>query len=111
MPLSFFRDSITVVRAPLVMKNGMQVRDWANATTHTVSRVQVAGASTTRDFDRTLNVEDKRLLRAAYNADIQAGDRVVWEGETYEVDGEVLRTKSPTGRVSSCRTNLKRWDG
>lgn len=112
MPLSFFKDSITVRRAALSTKNGMQVRDWANATEHTVSKVQVAGAATTRDYaDRTLNVDDKRTLRASYNADIMAGDRVVWEGELYEVDGEVLRTKSPTGRVSSTRCNLKRWIG
>jgi len=112
MPLSFFMDNITVRRAPLITKNGMQVRDWEHATEHTVFRVQVAGASTTREWGgRTLNVDDKRVLRAAYDADIMAGDRVIWEGELYELDGEVLRTKSPTGRISSVRCYLKRWEG
>ena len=112
MPLSFFRDSVTVRRARLTIKNGMEVFSWDDATEHVVNKVQVAGASTTRDYaERTLNVDDKRTLRAAYDADIQAGDRIVWEGELYEVDGEVLRTKSPTGRISSTRCYLKRWVG
>ena len=36
MPLSFMKDSVTVIRAKMITKNGAQVRDWANATEHTV---------------------------------------------------------------------------
>lgn len=112
MPLSFMNDSVTVRRAPLVTRNGVQKRDWDNATEHTVANVQVTAASTSRDFDgRVLNVADGRTLRARYAADIQPGDRIVWDGAVYEVDGDVFHSKSPTGRVSSTRCSLVRWEG
>ena len=44
-------------------------------------------------------------------SDIKAGDRIVWNGETYEIDGEVFHTKSPTGRISTTRCTLVRWNG
>jgi len=111
MPLSFFRDSITVKRAATTTKNGMQVFDWDHATTHTIDKIQIAGGGTSREYERTLNVSDSRTLRASYDADIQAGDRVIWNGDVYEVNGEVFHTKSPTGRVSSTRCQLVRWTG
>ena len=112
MPLSFMNDTVTVKRAPLKIKNGMQYYDWAEAVDIPVSNVQVTAQASTRDFEgRVLNVTDRRTLRAPYNADVQAGDRVVWNGETYEIDGEVYHTKSPTGRVSSTRCTLVRFQG
>ena len=112
MPLSFMKDSVTVVRAPITKKNGAEVRNWKKATQHVVSNVQITGQTTSRDFeDRTTQLRDSRTLRAKYDADIQPGDRVIWDGTTYEVDGEVFHTKSPTGRVSTTRCNLIRWEG
>ena len=112
MPLSFMKDTVTVQRAQINKKNGMEFRDWSNITEHTVGRVQVTAQSTSRDFEgRVEQVSDRRTLRAMYDADIQTGDRVVWNGTLYEVDGEVFHTKSPTGRVSSTRCTLVRWRG
>lgn len=112
MPLSFFRDTVTRLRAPIESKNGSDYFDWTQATELVITNVQVTAQSTSRDFEgRVLNVSDRRTLRAAYDADIKAGDRIVWQGETYEVEGEVFHTKSPSGRVSSTRCTLVRWDG
>lgn len=112
MALSFMRDEVTVLRAPLIDKNGMKKRDWANASQHTVRNVLITAQSTMREFGgRVTQVTDLRTLRADYDADIQAGDRVIWNDATYDVDGEVFHTKSPTGRVSSTRCTLARWEG
>lgn len=112
MPLSFFSDTVTRLRAPIESKNGSDYFDWAQATELVITKVQVTAQSTSRDFEgRVLNVSDRGTLRAAYDADIKAGDRIVWQGETYEVEGEVFHTKSPSGRVSSTRCTLVRWDG
>lgn len=112
MPLSFMNDTVTVKRAPIAKKNGMEYRDWKNATSTTISNVQITGQTTSRDFEgRTEQMLDRRTLRAKYDADIQKGDRIEWNGGTYEIDGEVFHTKSPTGRISSTRCTLVRWEG
>ena len=112
MPLSFMRDSVTVIRAKLITKNGAEIRDWENAEEHTVQDVQVTAQSTSSDHEgRTAQLSDARTLRARYDADIEPGDRVLWNEATYIVDGEVFRTKSPTGRVSTTRCRLIRWEG
>ena len=112
MPLSFMKDSVTVIRAKMITKNGAQVRDWANATEHTVDNVQITAQSTERDFEgRSLQTKEGRTLRAKYDADIKPGDHVKWNDATYEVDGEVFHTKSPTGRISTTRCSLIRWEG
>lgn len=112
MPLSFFTDTVTVLRPESTTKNGMQHYDWDDPEEITITNVQITGQSTSRDFEgRQLQLSDRRTLRAAYDADIQKGDRVVWDDVTYEIEGEVFHTKSPTGRVSSTRCTLVRWDG
>lgn len=112
MPLSFMRDVVTVVRPVEKTVRGSTVPDWENATEHQVSRCQVVAASTQQDRDgRVVNVSDSRTFRACYDADVEPGDRIVHEGVTYEVDGEVFHSKSPTGRVSTTRCSLRRWEG
>ena len=112
MGLSFFRETVTVMRAPVETKNGGDYRDWSNATEFSIDRVQVTARAPAQDFmGRTLNINDSRTLRANYDADIQEGDRVVYDGNIYEVSGEVFHTQSPTGRASSTRCTLTRWTG
>lgn len=112
MPLSFFRDTVTVMRPTVATKNGMTYNSWENPSTHVLTNVQVTAQGTSRVFEERIEqVTDRRTFRASYDADIEAGDRVVWNGETYEIDGEVFHTKSPTGRVSSTRCTLVRWKG
>lgn len=112
MALSFMNDKVTVLRAPIAKKNGMDYRDWENAEELEVAQVQITGQSTAREFgDRTLQITDRRTLRANYDADVKPGDRILWNDDMYEVEGEVFHTKSPTGRVSSTRCTLVRWEG
>ena len=112
MPLSFFRDEVIRRRAVLKVKNGMEYPDWDDANEITIKNVQVTAAATSRELEeRTLNVSDRRTLRAGYDADIQAGDRIVWNGEVYDIDGEVFHSKSPTGRISTTRCALMRFKG
>lgn len=112
MALSFWNDQVTVLRAPLITKNGMEKRDWENAVPHIIKNVQVTAQATSREFgDRVTQVTDRRTLRANYDADIKPGDRIIWKDDTYEIDGEVFKTPSPTGRISSTRCTLARWEG
>ena len=112
MPLSFMNDTVTVIRPVTVEKRGSLVTTWDNAPTHTLDRCQVTASSTSREFGaRVVQVTDRKTLRALYDADVQAGDRIEHAGTTYEIDGEVVKTASPTGRVSSTRCELVRREG
>lgn len=112
MPLSFFSDTVTIVRATTAKKRGADVFDWSNASQTPLYEVQVTPQATSRDLEgRALQYTERYTLRAGYDADIQAGDRVIWNGETYEIDGDVFHTASPTGRVSSTRCALVKWSG
>ena len=112
MPLSFMTDSVTVVRPGSTTSRGSTVPDWANATCKAVSDVQVTPLSTVQDRDgRVLQVSDRFTLRAPYGADIKAGDRIIHDGVTYEIEGDPRSTKSPTGRVSNVRCELSLWRG
>jgi len=120
MPLSFMTDSVTVIRPGTRTSRGSAVPDWtvtttttgSGATEHVVADVQVTSESTAETRDgRVDNVSDRMRLRARYDADIRSGDRVVWNGDVYEVDGDVVKTKSPSGRVSSTRCRLALWRG
>ena len=112
MALSFWKDTVTVLRAPIRSKNGLKYPDWNNAASHEVGRVLITPQTTAREFgDRIVQLSDRKTLRANYDADIRSGDRVIFEEATYEIEGEVFHTKSPTGHVSSMRCTLVRWEG
>lgn len=112
MALSFMKDEVTVLRAPIIKKHGLDVLDWENATQHIIKNVQVTPQTTSREFgDRVIQLSDRRTFRANFDADVKSGDRIVYEEATYEVEGEVFHTKSPTGRASSTRCTLVRWEG
>lgn len=111
MGLSFWKDSIQVYHCTNASKNGGQYATYSSEAV-TIDYVQVTAQASERDFEgRLLNIADKRLVRANYDADIREDDLVVYDGETYQVDGEVFHTKSPTGRASSTRCTIKRWTG
>lgn len=112
MGLSFFRDTVTVLRASIITRNGEERRDWSNPEEIVIKNVQVTARASTQDFaGRLQNINDGRTLRANYDADIREGDRVAYDGNLYEVSGEVFHTKSPGGRASSTRCTLMRWNG
>lgn len=112
MPLSFMNDEAVIVRPSTRTERGATVKDWKFATQHTVKNVQIVPVSTSQDRDgRVVNVNDRFKFRAKYEADVKPGDRVIWNGETFEIDGDVFHVKSPTGRVSSTRCTLARWKG
>ena len=112
MPLSFMTDTVVVLRAPLIQKNGMEVRDWNHAVRHEEHDMQVTAQATSREFEeRTQQTTDRRTLRGPYDADIEAGDRIIWKDDTYDIEGEVFHTGSPTGKVSSTRCTLVRFTG
>ena len=115
MTVSFKTQTVTVVRAPLVTdRYNAQVRDWANATSTPLTdcRVQPLAASGGLIIEpgRDAVVTRWKLL-APDGADVLASDRIVWQGKTYEVDGDVELWSSPTGSLAHVEGLLKRVEG
>ena len=109
---SFCRDSITVKRASLKDSRGTKVLDWSNPQSTTVAGCSVQPNMTSRDFDgRTIQVTEDWTLYAPPQSDIVAGDRIEWQGMTFEVNGAPMPWTSPTGRVSHVYARLSEWSG
>lgn len=86
------RETITRLRAPLVSGGyGNQERDWANATSvgFLVHWSAQTVTETVGDEPRTTS---RIKLFGGPDLDIEATDRVVFRGDTYEVDGEIMES-------------------
>lgn len=109
---SWCQDVVTVLRAPLVDSRGTKVRDWAHATSATVTGCSLQPASTSTDFGEVRQAADAdATLYLPPDADVLQDDRIVFGGVTYAVDGIPYEWRSPTGRVTHRQARLKRWSG
>lgn len=109
---SFCRDAVTVRRAARTVSRGSSVMDWDAASEHVLKRCSVQPAQTVRTTgDRTLAIADGATLYAPFGADVEAGDRIEFEGAVYEVDGSPMTYRSATGAVSHMEVPLKLWRG
>ena len=105
-------DSVTVLRATLVDSRGTKKRDWSNPTQATVKGCNFQYVSSVQNRDgRLLAVAEEIRLFAPFNADIQAGDRIQYDGNTYEVDGLPMARRSPSGHLNHLEIKLREWVG
>lgn len=109
---SFCRQTVTRLRAPYIEQRGTKVRDWSNPDQLEVTGCSVQGTtgSTTWTDDRH-PVTAGATLYAPPGADIVDGDRIVYNGTTYAVDGAPVEWQSPTGMVDHVTANLTTWRG
>ena len=103
-------DAVTVRRAPYKEQRGTRVRDWENATEHTVEGCSVQPASTSTQWtDPRQALTVRAVLYAPPGADIVEGDRIDFAGASYALDGAPLEWRSPTGAVSHVQAQLVDW--
>jgi len=109
MPLpSWCNDTITVMRAPWVSERGTKVRDWPKAREHAVCGCSVQ-YSDTASLDRAHRAQAVATSAVVYcppGADVEAGDRILHGGATFEVEGEPIEAKSPFGGCDHIRVNV-----
>lgn len=109
---SWCRDAITIERAVLIEKRGTKVRDWSNPDVIEIDGCSVQERTTARDMDgRTLQITNGAVLYAPIDADIKAGDRVVFNGHRYEIAGNPLNYPGATLRLSHKKIPLTEWSG
>ena len=110
--LSFFTESIVRKRAGTKTVRGASVPDWSKTTDITISGCNIQPASTSFSQDgRVLGISEGLTAYLPVNADVVAGDRIVYGGNTYIINGEPKVWKSPTGNLSNMQLQLERWSG
>lgn len=105
-------DTITRLRPGTKVSRGSQIPDWEKATELSIGSCSMQPASTSLNTDgRVLGVSDGYTLYAPLNADIKAGDRILYNNEPYTINGEPRAWKSPFGAVEHLVVNLMRYYG
>lgn len=112
MSISFWRQSITRIRPGTKTERGSQVPDWNNADTLVIGGCSVQPASTSLTQDgRVQGITDGLTVYAPADADIQAGDRIMYGGNVYTINGDILQWPSASGALDHLHINLMRWRG
>ena len=109
---SFARQTIIRIRPGVKTLRGSDVPDWSNVTRAIIPgcSVQPAGTSLSQD-GRVLAIQDGLTAYLPPDADVKAGDRIEYAGETYTINGEPRVWPSATGNLDNLQLNLQRWSG
>jgi hypothetical protein len=100
-------DPIVVQRAPLVSTSyGNSTRNWA-AATNTNYLVHWSAQSVTEVVGDEAKTVTRGKIFGGPDLDLEATDRVVFDGDTYEVDGDIMRSFR-RGQPHHVRAFLKR---
>lgn len=109
---SWANDTIVRKRPGTIDRRGSTEPDWSKTTDLTIAGCSMQPASTSLSQDgRVLGIADAYTLYCPPGTDIQAGDKISYNGNDYLVNGEIRIWNSPTGRVSSLQAQLQRWEG
>lgn len=109
---SFANQTITVARAKTTTTSrGSEVPDWTNTDKTTVTGCSIQPASTSLSQDgRILGIADGWTAYVPEGTDVKAGDRIEFDGQTFEINGEPRKWTGPM-RTSHIQLNLTRWEG
>lgn len=110
---SFMTQTITRLRpGTKTDSRDSKIPDWSTATEKTIEGCSIQPASTSLTQDgRVLGISDSVTIYAPANADVQAGDRIVANGETYVINGDPRRWPSASGGLDNIQLNCERWSG
>ena len=108
---SFCRDTVTRIRPGTKDVRGSTIPDWETATTKDISGCSMQPASTSLTEDgRVLGISDRYTLFAPTEADIEAGDRIQFNGKIFTIDGDV-RVQPCAMQLDHLEITLKRYQG
>lgn len=109
---SFANDTIMRLRPGTKSVRGSDTPDWGQSSSLEIAGCSVQPAATSLSEDgRVLGIMDGVTCYCPYDADVQEGDRIQFEGQIYEINGAPRKWRSPTGNRSNLQLNLVRWRG
>ena len=110
---SFAKQSIVIVRPGTKVERGSTIFDWSSdkVTKTTVNGCSVQPSTTSLSQDgRVLGISDSWTAYLPEGTNVQAGDHIEFDGNTYEINGEP-RTWTGAFTKSNIQLNLVRWEG
>lgn len=110
---SFCNQTVTRIRPATKTVRGSTVPDWdtSKVNTKTISGCSMQPATTSLSTDgRVLGISDTYTLFAPPTADIKAGDRISYNANTYEIDGDV-RVQPSALNLEHIEITLRRYNG
>ena len=111
MLFDWCNDALTVIRPAITTVRGSKVHDWDNATTYVINGCSVQPSASSREFSGRDDQSTFSLhVFLPDGADIQKGDRIMYEGKTFEINGVPYHRESPTSRVDSVQVDLIEWE-
>lgn len=104
--------TVTRIRPGTKTLRGSDVPDWDNADSLDIGGCSVQPASTSLSEDgRILGITDGWTAYLPSGVDVIAGDRIQFDGNLYEINGEPRVWQSPTGHNNHIMLNLRRFAG
>lgn len=108
---SFASQTIARIRPGTKTERGSEIPDWENADRLYISGCSVQPASTNLSQDgRVLGIADSWTAYIPQGADVKAGDRIEFDGETFEIYGDP-REWTAALNLSHIQLDLRRWEG
>ena len=110
---SFCRQEITRVRPGLKVVRGSSVPDWSASKVDVLviggCSVQPASTSLSQD-GRVQGITEGLTAYLPEGSDVRAGDHIIFEGETFVINGDPKKWEGCFSR-SSVQLSLIRWEG
>ena len=110
---SFCIQEVKRIRPATKTVRGSIVPDWDenNVSTKTIKGCSMQPATTSLSTDgRVLGISDTYTLFCPPDSDIQAGDHIVFNSKTYEIDGDV-RIQPSVLNLEHIEITLRRYNG
>jgi hypothetical protein len=109
---SFCNQTITRLRPSTKESRGTIIPDWSNPTSKDITPVSVQPAQSTISLDgRVLGLSDAYTVYCNVDDDVLVGDRIIYDGKTFQVNEEPRVWHSPTGKVTNKQFTMIRYKG
>lgn len=109
---TWFRQTVTRLRATTRTVRGATVPDWSHPNSKDIEGCSVQPSSTSLSQDgRILGIAESFTVYMPPDADVKEGDRIVYEGNTYVVSGMTRPWVSATGALDNKQATIERWEG
>ena len=108
---SFCNDEVIRIRPGTKEERGSTIPDWSNPDRLVIEGCSVQPAATTLAQDgRVLGISESMTAYLPDDADVEAGDRIEYEGYTFTITGEPKIWHGPLN-MSNMQLNLTMWRG